>query len=407
MKKHSLLWSIFLGVVFVEVFSLLPAKPSSPNQVSGTDSKAQQWVQGIIHVHSTFSDGGGTPEQIAEAAQRAGQDFVILTDHNNYEARKRGFEKSFGGTDLLVEMETSLMIGHAISFFSLSDRLRNADNESIIQATYREFMKTEEVPNAFISIAHPSNMKNPWARLDDFAAGWEVINFDSSWQRQLAEQPFQFLVTVGLLPLNEYLAALRFFATYPKDFVAWDEMTVRGPGHFAYLAHDTHSKLKINSQKAINWPGYLQTFKMASNILFLQGPKSSDFETRKKQYYQSLREGRLAIVFQAVAPFVGNDWKVVCGEDTYKVGDIAKLKGTCEAIITTPSTAFKKVARLVKNGEIISEVLVDRNSTAPLKVSLKSPGTYRLEILAKKRSALGLLLNRLVPYVYYNPIYVQ
>jgi len=34
-------------------------------------------------VHTTYSDGGGSPEEVAKAARVAGLDFVIITDHNN------------------------------------------------------------------------------------------------------------------------------------------------------------------------------------------------------------------------------------------------------------------------------------------------------------------------------------
>ena len=39
--------------------------------------------RGAFHVHSVASDGGGTREEIARAAARAGLAFVILTDHGD------------------------------------------------------------------------------------------------------------------------------------------------------------------------------------------------------------------------------------------------------------------------------------------------------------------------------------
>ena len=36
---------------------------------------------GNIHIHSSYSDGTGTIEEIANEANRAGLDFVIITDH--------------------------------------------------------------------------------------------------------------------------------------------------------------------------------------------------------------------------------------------------------------------------------------------------------------------------------------
>lgn len=42
---------------------------------------AGQWLPGIVHCHSTFSDGLQTPEAVAQMAQKSGAKFLILTDH--------------------------------------------------------------------------------------------------------------------------------------------------------------------------------------------------------------------------------------------------------------------------------------------------------------------------------------
>ncbi len=40
-----------------------------------------KWYPGIIHVHSTFSDGSDNIAQRAESAKQAGASFIIITDH--------------------------------------------------------------------------------------------------------------------------------------------------------------------------------------------------------------------------------------------------------------------------------------------------------------------------------------
>jgi len=46
--------------------------------------------RGVIHVHSTFSDGRAGIDKIMSEANRAEVDFLILTDHNGIEAKLRG-----------------------------------------------------------------------------------------------------------------------------------------------------------------------------------------------------------------------------------------------------------------------------------------------------------------------------
>jgi len=403
--KHYYFWTVVTLIFTVELYSLLPVRKEL-----GASEKIESTgdiLSGVIHVHSNFSDGGGTPEEIAKSANDAGLDFVILTDHNNYEARKRGLEGTYGKTDLFVEMESSTPVGHAISFFSQSEQLKNASPQTIIDASYRQFLKKESHSGLFVAVAHPSNIKNPWGRLDDFAEGLEVVNFDSGWQRQASESPLQFLLTLAVYPFNSFLSSLRFLEIYPKDFGAWDEMTSRGPGHFAYLAHDTHAKIKINNERSISWPGYLQTFKLASNLVFLKEPKSNNFSKRRSQLYESLLKGRSAIHYRATYPYLNNQWRVKCGSSEYSPGDVLNSVLGCQAIIRTPSTPFVKIIRLIKDGEIMNEVPVSGSAVDTVSLKMNGPGTYRVEVWAKLHTALRLTLNRLAPYVFYSPIYLQ
>ncbi|MDQ4048785.1 MAG: PHP domain-containing protein, partial [Actinomycetota bacterium] len=61
----------------------------------------------VVHLHSTYSDGTGTVPEIARAAERAGADVVLLTDHDTLEARRRGEEGHHGRVLVLVGHEIS------------------------------------------------------------------------------------------------------------------------------------------------------------------------------------------------------------------------------------------------------------------------------------------------------------
>src|SRR5260221_11569206 len=54
-------------------------------------------VTGVVHVHTTLSDGAATPDQGIAAAHEAGLQFVGITDHNNLHAKRWG-----GGHDGLL-----------------------------------------------------------------------------------------------------------------------------------------------------------------------------------------------------------------------------------------------------------------------------------------------------------------
>ena len=48
-----------------------------------TPSAGPRPLFGAVHVHTTNSDGSGTPDEVAAAAARAGLSFVVLTDHGD------------------------------------------------------------------------------------------------------------------------------------------------------------------------------------------------------------------------------------------------------------------------------------------------------------------------------------
>ncbi len=301
---------------FIEIYSLLPHREVAPV------IPPVPYQSAIIHVHSVFSDGGGTVPEIAEAARQAGMNMVILTDHRSSEARRQGFEKNYDGVDMFVEMEAETTAGHAIFFYSHTD-VRNLPDPDVNGLAWNHFLGWDVRPGVFLVISHPSNIKNPWKNLARYPEGWEAINLDSIWQREANDALGSFLVTAGLIPFNTYLAVIRFFQIYPKDFTALDNMNAISPGHFAILAHDTHQRIKVDPKRSLPWPDYLSTFKLASNIVYYDAPLAADFEARKRQLYESIRSGRMAMTFQAIHPFAGNDWSIKCGSQ----GESLRSKG--------------------------------------------------------------------------------
>ncbi|HET7874664.1 MAG TPA: hypothetical protein VFN71_03990, partial [Methylomirabilota bacterium] len=53
------------------------------------DAPADGWqrVAGVVHVHTTLSDGGGTPEEVIAAGRATGLGFLALSDHNTLDAK--------------------------------------------------------------------------------------------------------------------------------------------------------------------------------------------------------------------------------------------------------------------------------------------------------------------------------
>lgn len=394
--------STFIAILVVcEIYSLRPVRPKAGEE---TPIATRHTATGIFHVHSTYSDGGGSVEAIVKAAQESKLDFIVLTDHMNSQARRDGLEKRYDNLDFFVEMEASTQAGHLLTFFSHTSARTMKDPE-VNELAWRHFLGLETRPGLFVALAHPSNIKNPWGRFDRLSEGIEVVNFDSSWQRQLSDSALGFLQTVFLYPFNPYFSAVRFFQLHERDLTSWDGMNTVSPGHFGIIAQDTHSKLKFNNDLWFNWPGYHQTFELASNVVFLKSTPDSDFEKRKLQIYSALKEGRVAMVFNALYPFSTNDWAYRCGAENYRSGESVEFKKECQFVVETPKGfPYPVEFKVLRNGELIKTVHPVSEQTF---VNVDAPGAYRLEVWAKTRSLTRILLHRDTPYILYNPIYVR
>jgi PHP domain len=73
-------------------------------------------VSCVLHLHSTYSDGTATVDEIVTAAAATGVDLVLLTDHDSLGARRDGWEGRHGGVTLLVGTEVSPKQGHYLAF---------------------------------------------------------------------------------------------------------------------------------------------------------------------------------------------------------------------------------------------------------------------------------------------------
>lgn len=73
-------------------------------------------VSCIAHVHTTYSDGTATVEELVAAAAATGVDALLVTDHDTLCARRDGWEGTHDGVFVLVGTEVSPKEGHYLAF---------------------------------------------------------------------------------------------------------------------------------------------------------------------------------------------------------------------------------------------------------------------------------------------------
>src|SRR5262249_3954519 len=113
LRKRSIALALFAIALAAAVAAAVRVARWRPLPVAGErplDGYVR--VPGVVHVHTTLSDGAATPDEVIAAARAAGLKFVVITDHNDLDAKK--WEGYHDGVLVIVGTEISTKAGHLL-----------------------------------------------------------------------------------------------------------------------------------------------------------------------------------------------------------------------------------------------------------------------------------------------------
>jgi len=338
-------------------------------------------VPGVVHVHTTLSDGGGDPAEVIRAARATGAAFLGITDHNNLDAKP--FEGYRDGVLVLVGAEISTPVGHLLGVgLDRDPAFRfNGDGRDAID----DVLHLGGVPFA----AHPFSPR-PELRWNGFDLpgpwGLELLNGDSDARRAGP----RLLLLAAAYRLNPDYALLEASAPMAEALRRWDEMLASRdvPG---LAGADAHSRLALTRTRVLRFPSYEAVFRQARDHVLLERALTGDAAQDRSAVLSALRRGRFYIGRDALADANGFAFTVRDGGGRrYTMGDTVEPKAGLRA------HAGGRVPRgtrlvLLRDGKALVEGL------APLDAALPGPGVYRVEAYAAGWP---------MPWVVTNPIYV-
>lgn len=98
---------------------------------------ARTWYKGNTHIHTTLSDGGKTPHQIAQLYTEAGYDFIAITDHWN-SFNKEQYDPQINSSTLLIldgiEIDGYDEVGHYYHVVALGTFPQLQQSEKLSEA---------------------------------------------------------------------------------------------------------------------------------------------------------------------------------------------------------------------------------------------------------------------------------
>ncbi|MBC8336335.1 MAG: PHP domain-containing protein [Anaerolineales bacterium] len=346
-----------------------------------------------LHMHTRYTDGTGSHEDIAKAALEANLDVVITTDHNVLVQGPEGYYKAGKKRVLMIvgeeihDQDRDPQKNHLLVFGTNQELAQNADDP---QTLINSVNKIEGLS----FIAHPHDPEQP--AISETAITWE------DWQvhgytgieiwNGLSE--FKGLINTKLHALfYAYFPKFLACGPYPKTIQKWDELLNSGNKIVGVGGSDAHAlRGSLGPLTRTLFP-YGFHFNSINTHLLLSEALSGEETKDRNLILDAFRAGHAFIGYDLPAPTRGFRFSAQGRRDSVIMGDEIPAKGGVTLQAHLPS--FAEI-RLIKDGEVIREW---KKQSVCTHITTE-PGVYRIE-------AYRRYLGRRRGWIFSNPIYLR
>ena len=336
---------------------------------------------GIIHVHSTYSDGTKSIPRIAAIAGELDVDFLLITDHNTIQGKLDNLEGWYGRVLVGIgcELNDPQDHNHYLAF--------DVKETIPYQLPAEEYLCRVRHQGGFGFVAHPFENRSsmpeyppyPWTLWDsDCFDGIEIWNQMSEWME-------------GLTHRNKYLRALHprrsIVAPKPETLRKWDELnnSRKVPAIGGVDAHGYIHKLWGFIPKKI-FPYKVSFRTIRTHVLVSEKiTPETDYRQALTILYDALRAGRSFISHNYLGDASAFRFWAENGSEKATMGQSLKWEEGTALRVSLPTAAECTV---IRNG-----LRIARKSGKGLNFPIAEKGVYRIEVRRKKR--LWILANHI------------
>ncbi|MDD5231978.1 MAG: CehA/McbA family metallohydrolase [Syntrophales bacterium] len=346
---------------------------------------------GIIHFHSEYSfDGRASIPEIIGAARESGIDFLILTDHDNLEAREKGEEGWHGNVLLLSGEEVCLgQFNHYLVFGHdrpLGPAFAGGSSPQALIDKVRE-------QGGIGFIAHPDHEGTEMFHVKQYAwtewgvggyTGMSIWDFMTDWQSSLKGYASGFF--------GYFFPAYALRGPRQVTLKRWDELakTRKIAGIGECDNHDTPKKLFGVTLRVFPFRRAFR-FVVRTHVLLAEELTPGN-KTGISNILDALRRGAGYVAMEYFASARGFSFTISSGPREATMGEDFLLDGPADLRVTTPAEGM---IRIIKDGMVFLQ-----KKGAELEHRVVEEGVYRVEVSLKRSGR-----NR--PWIYSNPIYVK
>ena len=323
---------------------------------------------GVIHAHSTYSDGQKSIPEIAAIANELDIDFLLMSDHNTLQPKIDGLEGWYDR--VLVGIGTELNDAQDKNHY-LSFNIEKPVNH-LVKA--EEYIKSVRNQDGFGIVAHPDETRSsiaayppyPWTLWDsDLFDGIEIWNQMSEWLE-------------GLTHFNKFWRAMhprRSIKSPKKETLArWDAISKKrkivGVGGV-----DAHGHIhKLWGLFPIRIFRYKVSFRtIRTHILTEQPLLKEDYQKSMELVYSAIRNANCFVSHRLLGDASNFRFYAENKHGIASIGESLTYGDNTKIIVQNPVEAK---TCLIRDGKI-----VDCKQGLKLEFKLDEPGVYRVETI--------------------------
>lgn len=346
-----------------------------------------------LHMHTTYSDGSGSHQDIATAALSAGLDAVIVTDHN---VLVHGHEKYYRQDKkrmlLLVGEEIHDQArqpqkSHLLVFNAQKELAQHAPDPQILIDNVRRAGGLSFIAHLYDPACPPIN------EVDISWEDWQVQGFNGLelWNSlsDLKIHGKTFLHILFYVFFPDFL-----LKTPPAQHLSkWDELLAGGKKIVAIGGADAHAiHVSKGPLHRVVYP-YEYHFRGVTTHLLTPGELSGDLESDKKMIYKAFEDGHCFVAYDLPGSTRGFNFTGQGKEKLAIMGDDIPAAGGITLNIKLPEVSE---CHLLKNGKVIKTW----NNRQICTHITTEPGVYRVEVY---KHFLGSRRG----WIFSNPIYIK
>ncbi len=329
---------------------------------------------GNLHIHTPYSDGEGCHAAVARAAQIAGIDFVIVTDHNvlvqgvegYYGDERHGYILLLTGEEIHDQARLP-QCNHLLAYGAETELAQCATNP-------QELINAINTAGGLSFLAHPTDPAQSWLNEDAIPwadwqveryTGLEIWNFMSNFKGVLTDRR---TLLRGAFRPEELI-----IGPDPVVLAIWDKLLTEGKRIVGIGSADAHgTTFRFGPLSHIVFP-YDFLFNCVNTHVLLSQPFCGNWQKDRQAIYKALAQGSVFIGYDIPGSTRGFRFSAQGQHETTIMGGTIKLGPGVTLQTIAPARCHIK---MIHKGKVVAETVGRENLT----YTAQAPGAYRVEV---------------------------